>query len=159
MVQGWFLVLALLASAAAADPATVRVNSFPNAKALPLHAGVAKGIFARRDLALQLSFTENSAKQREGLAAGEFDIVHSAVDNAVAMECTMSISPAASPSRCFAEFSVKESCRARPRLAKMPFATPACRGSALAFGKLLTRTVAGSAAAADASNARTRNQP
>ena len=85
MAQGWFLVLALLASAAAADPATVRVNSFPNAKALPLHAGVAKGIFARRDLALQLSFTENSTKQREGLAAGEFDLVHAAVDNAVAM--------------------------------------------------------------------------
>jgi len=75
----------MLASAAAADPAAVRVNSFPNAKALPLHAGMAQGFFARRDLALQLSFTENSTKQREGLAAGEFDIVHSAVDNAVAM--------------------------------------------------------------------------
>ena len=85
MVQGWILALAMVASAAAADPASVRVNSFPNAKALPLHAGVAKGIFARRELALQLSFTENSTKQREGLAAGEFDIVHSAVDNAVAM--------------------------------------------------------------------------
>src|SRR5882724_2432313 len=76
---------ALAAAAAAADPATVRVNSFPNAKALPLHAGVARGIFARHGLALQLSFTENSTKQREGLAAGEFDLVHSAVDNAVAM--------------------------------------------------------------------------
>jgi ABC-type nitrate/sulfonate/bicarbonate transport system substrate-binding protein len=75
----------MLASAAAADPAAVRVNSFPNAKALPLHAGMAQGFFARRDLALQLSFTENSTKQREALAAGEFDIVHSAVDNAVAM--------------------------------------------------------------------------
>jgi len=63
-------------------------------------------------------------------------------------ECTTSNSPAASPSRCFVEFSVKESCRVRPCLAKMPRATPACRGSALAFGKLLTRTVAGSAAAA-----------
>src|SRR5260370_22716823 len=84
MVQGWFVVVALVA-AAAAEPATVRVNSFPNAKALPLHAGVAKNIFARRGLALQLSFTENSTKQREGLAAGEFDIVHSAVDNAVAI--------------------------------------------------------------------------
>src|SRR2546428_13574979 len=72
-------------AAASADPAAVRVNSFPNAKALPLHAGMAKGIFARRDLPLQLSFTENSTKQREGLAAGEFDIVHAAVDNAVAM--------------------------------------------------------------------------
>ena len=77
--------LAACATAVAADPATVRVNSFPNAKALPLHAGVAKGIFAKRDLALQLSFTENSTKQRDGLTAGEFDIVHSAVDNAVAL--------------------------------------------------------------------------
>jgi ABC-type nitrate/sulfonate/bicarbonate transport system substrate-binding protein len=86
MVERWILVLAMVASAAAAaDPATVRVNSFPNAKALPLHAGMAKGIFARRDLALQLSFTENSTKQRAGLAAGEFDLVHSAVDNAVAL--------------------------------------------------------------------------
>src|SRR5216117_3540062 len=72
-------------------------------------------------------------------------------------ECTRSNSPAASPSRCRVEFSVKESCRPTPRLAKMPFATPACRGSALAFGKLLTRTVAGSAAAVAASIARTRS--
>ena len=85
MIQRWLLVLAMLAATAAAEPATVRVNSFPNAKALPLHAGVAKGIFARRGVGLQLSFTENSTRQREGLAAGEFDIVHSAVDNAVAM--------------------------------------------------------------------------
>src|SRR5213083_3521271 len=85
MIQRWLLVLALAATAAAAEPATVRVNSFPNAKALPLHAGVANGIFARRGLALQLSFTENSTRQRERLAAGEFDVVHSAVDNAVAM--------------------------------------------------------------------------
>src|SRR6266849_4261824 len=69
----------------AAEMIALRVNAFPNAKALPLHAGVAKGIFARHGLALQLSFTENSTLQREGLAAGEFDLVHSAVDNAVAM--------------------------------------------------------------------------
>src|SRR6266849_2831672 len=69
----------------AAEMIALRVNAFPNAKALPLHAGVAKGIFARHGLALELSFTENSTRQREGLAAGEFDLVHSAVDNAVAM--------------------------------------------------------------------------
>ena len=86
MIERWILVLAAIASAAAsADPAAVRVNSFPNAKALPLHAGVAQGIFVRRGLALQLSFTENSTRQRDGLAAGEFDLVHAAVDNAVAM--------------------------------------------------------------------------
>jgi ABC-type nitrate/sulfonate/bicarbonate transport system substrate-binding protein len=78
-----FAVMA--AAAGAADLATVRVNSFPNAKALPLHAGIAKGFFAEHAIALQLSFTENSTRQRDGLAAGEFDIVHAAVDNAVAM--------------------------------------------------------------------------
>jgi len=89
MIRRWIPVLAMVAeatgAAAAAEPATVRVNSFPNAKALPLHAGVAKGIFTRHGLALQLSFIENSTRQREGLAASEFDLVHSAVDNAVAM--------------------------------------------------------------------------
>jgi len=77
--------LSLSPAAGAADLAPLRVNAFPNAKALPLHAGVARGIFAARGLALKLSFTENSSKQREGLGAGEFDVVHSAVDNAVAM--------------------------------------------------------------------------
>jgi ABC-type nitrate/sulfonate/bicarbonate transport system substrate-binding protein len=71
--------------AAAADPAVLRVNAFPNAKALPLHAGVAKGVFARHGIALELSFTENSTRQREGLAAGTIDIALAAVDNAVAM--------------------------------------------------------------------------
>jgi ABC-type nitrate/sulfonate/bicarbonate transport system substrate-binding protein len=46
---------------------------------------VAQGIFAARGLMVQLSFTENSTRQREGLAAGAFEIVHAAVDNAVAM--------------------------------------------------------------------------
>jgi len=77
--------LAACAAAGSAELATVRVSSFPNAKALPLHAGVERGIFARHGLALRLSFTENSTRQREGLAAGEFDLVHAAVDNAVAM--------------------------------------------------------------------------
>jgi len=77
--------LALCAGALAAGPETIRVNTFPNAKALPFHAGLANGVFARRGVTLELSFTENSTAQREGLAAGEFDLVHSAVDNAVAM--------------------------------------------------------------------------
>ncbi len=77
--------LSLSAAAGAADLAPLRVNAFPNAKALPLYAGAAKGIFSARGIALELSFTENSARQREGLAAGEFDVAHSAVDNAVAM--------------------------------------------------------------------------
>src|SRR5438132_11588120 len=85
MIQRWILVLAMVASAAAADPATVRVNTFPNAKAVPFHAGLAKGIFARHDLGLRHSFTENTTREREGLAAGEFDLGHPAVDHAHAM--------------------------------------------------------------------------
>jgi ABC-type nitrate/sulfonate/bicarbonate transport system substrate-binding protein len=63
----------------------VRVNAFPNAKALPLHAGIATGIFARHGLALELQLTENSRSQRDGLASGRFDIAQAALDNAVAM--------------------------------------------------------------------------
>jgi hypothetical protein len=43
-------------------------------------AGVEKGIFARHGLDVRVAFTENSEKQRAGLAAGTFDIAHSAVD-------------------------------------------------------------------------------
>jgi ABC-type nitrate/sulfonate/bicarbonate transport system substrate-binding protein len=77
--------LAACSLALAAGPGTVRLNTFPNAKALPFHAGIARGIFAKHGVALELSFTENSTAQREGLAAGRFDLVHAAVDNAVAM--------------------------------------------------------------------------
>src|SRR5437879_1056089 len=69
----------------AAEPTLLRVNTFPNAKALPLHADIAKGIFEKRGFKIELYLTENSRSQRDGLASGQFDIVHSAVDNALAM--------------------------------------------------------------------------
>src|SRR5262245_46407477 len=69
----------------AQEPVPLRVNAFPNAKALPLHAGLATGIFEKRGFRLELHLTENSRSQRDGLAAGKFDVVHSAVDNALAM--------------------------------------------------------------------------
>src|SRR5262249_37763909 len=78
-------LLAAVPPASAQQPMTVRVNAFPNAKALPLHAGIAKGIFEKRGFKVELTLTENSRNQREGLVTGKSDIVHSAVDNAVAM--------------------------------------------------------------------------
>src|SRR5262245_16730989 len=75
----------LAGSARADDLARVRVNTFPNAKALPFQAGLAKGLFARHGIDLDLAFTENSKAQRDGLAAGRFEVAHSALDNAVAM--------------------------------------------------------------------------
>jgi len=80
-----FTACAVACSAVAADPQRLRINAFPNAKALPLHTGVAQGIFARHGIAAELSFTENSTRQREGLAKGTVDIALAAVDNAVAM--------------------------------------------------------------------------
>jgi ABC-type nitrate/sulfonate/bicarbonate transport system substrate-binding protein len=78
--------LAVLATpAGAADPVTLHINAFPNAKALPLHAGIANGIFEKRGFRIELELTEGSRPQREGLASGKTHVAHSAVDNALAM--------------------------------------------------------------------------
>jgi ABC-type nitrate/sulfonate/bicarbonate transport system substrate-binding protein len=80
-----FAVVLAAGPARAQEPVPLRVNAFPNAKALPLHAGLANGIFEKRGFRIELHLTENSRSQRDGLAAGKFDVVHSAVDNALAM--------------------------------------------------------------------------
>jgi ABC-type nitrate/sulfonate/bicarbonate transport system substrate-binding protein len=73
------------APAGAAETTRIRVNTFPNAKALPVYVGIAKGLFAKHALAVELENTESSQSQRDGLAAGRFQIAHAALDNAVAM--------------------------------------------------------------------------
>ena len=75
---------AVLSGPAAGDT-LVRVNTFPTARSLPFFVGAEKGIFARHGIRLEFEFTENSRSQREGLALGKFEVVHSAVDNAIAM--------------------------------------------------------------------------
>jgi len=77
--------LVLVAGAASADETLVRLNTFPTARSLPFFVGVEKGFFARHGIKLELEFTRSSKAQREGLASGKFEVVHSAVDNAVAM--------------------------------------------------------------------------
>jgi ABC-type nitrate/sulfonate/bicarbonate transport system substrate-binding protein len=69
----------------AAEPTLLHVNTFPTARALPFYVGIDRGFFAKRGLNVALEFTESSERQREGLANGSIDIVHAAVDNAVAM--------------------------------------------------------------------------
>jgi ABC-type nitrate/sulfonate/bicarbonate transport system substrate-binding protein len=63
----------------------VVVSTFPNAKALPLWAGVEHNLFADHGLDFVLHETGSSKEQRAGLAAGEINIVQAAVDNALAM--------------------------------------------------------------------------
>ena len=78
----------MLLSAAIASPAgaqTLKVNTFPNAKSLPDFVGVAKGFFAKYGLTVEVEHTESSQAQRDGLAAGRFQIAQAALDNAVAM--------------------------------------------------------------------------
>ena len=63
----------------------VVVSTFPNAKALPLWAGLEHNLFAEHGLDFVLHETGSSKEQRSCLAAGEINIVQAAVDNALAM--------------------------------------------------------------------------
>ena len=84
MIRLFLLALALVSNFAAAQT-PVRTKVFPGAQALPLIAGVQQGIFERHGIKLDLLFTASSQELRDGLASGDFQIAHSAVDNAVAM--------------------------------------------------------------------------
>jgi ABC-type nitrate/sulfonate/bicarbonate transport system substrate-binding protein len=77
------LTLLCCSHAFAQTPISVKV--FPGSQVLPLWAGQAQAIFERHGLKLNLLFTRTSQEQRDGLAAGEFQVAHTAVDNAVAM--------------------------------------------------------------------------
>jgi ABC-type nitrate/sulfonate/bicarbonate transport system substrate-binding protein len=79
-----FAVFVLLSSFAVAQT-PLRAKAFPGAQALPALAGVQQGIFEKHGIKLELLFTQTSQEQRDGLAAGDFQVAHAAVDNAVAM--------------------------------------------------------------------------
>jgi ABC-type nitrate/sulfonate/bicarbonate transport system substrate-binding protein len=79
-----FVLLCIVSGAASAQTA-VRVKMFPGAQALPVIAAATQGIFERHGLKVEVLFTVNSQEQRDGLAAGDFQIAQAAVDNAVAM--------------------------------------------------------------------------
>ena len=77
--------LATLALDNEAPTVTLRVNLFRGSHNIPVLMAIEKGYFSRRGITPILEYTPNSTLQREGLAAGRFDIAHAAVDNAVAM--------------------------------------------------------------------------
>jgi ABC-type nitrate/sulfonate/bicarbonate transport system substrate-binding protein len=79
------LGLALFSAPALAQGTPLKVKVFPGAQNLPLFAGESQGFFERHGLKIEILFTQNSQEQRDGLAKGEFQIAHAAVDNAVAM--------------------------------------------------------------------------
>jgi ABC-type nitrate/sulfonate/bicarbonate transport system substrate-binding protein len=68
-----------------AQETALKVKIFPGAQALSVIVAAAQGIFKKHGLGVELLFTQNSQELRDDLAAGRVQIVHSAVDNAVAM--------------------------------------------------------------------------
>lgn len=79
------LLLQACAIPAPPPPATLRVKVFPGSSNLPLLTAIDKGFFAARGLTIDVQYTPNSDVLREGLPAGNFEIAHAAVDNAIAM--------------------------------------------------------------------------
>ena len=79
------LALIAAASAMAQEATKLRVNVFAGIQNLPIFVGEAKGVFKSRGFDIELQFTPNSTAQREGLAKGDFEIAHAAVDNSVAL--------------------------------------------------------------------------
>src|SRR5713226_4523146 len=74
---------AMLGPVQAQTQLTVMV--FQGVQNLPLFAAQTKGFFARRGLEVDIKIAPNSDEMRNGLAEGRYQIVHGAVDNAVAM--------------------------------------------------------------------------
>src|SRR5258708_19123965 len=74
---------AMLSPAKAQTQLTIMV--FQGLQNLPLFAAQTKGFFARRVLEVEIKIAPNSDEMRSGLAEGRYQIVHGAVDNAVAM--------------------------------------------------------------------------
>ena len=74
---------ALIAPAQAQTKLTVMV--FQGLQNLRLFAAQEKGFFARRGIEVDLKIAPTSDEMRNGLAEGRYQIVHGAVDNAVAM--------------------------------------------------------------------------
>jgi ABC-type nitrate/sulfonate/bicarbonate transport system substrate-binding protein len=64
---------------------TLKVMVFPGLANLPLFIAQSQGFFAKRGLAIEILNTPNSDVLRNGLAAGNHQLVVAGVDNAVAM--------------------------------------------------------------------------
>jgi ABC-type nitrate/sulfonate/bicarbonate transport system substrate-binding protein len=76
-------LLAVAASSARADE-TIGINSFPGASNLPVLAGQREGMFHRAGIEIVLSHPKGSVDQFKGLAAGNYQVLLTALDNVVA---------------------------------------------------------------------------
>jgi len=83
------LALAVMTASLAAMPASaqdaIKVMVFPGLQNLPIFAAQAKGLFEKRKLAVEVLPAPSSEILRGGLIKNDHQIVHGAVDNALAM--------------------------------------------------------------------------
>jgi ABC-type nitrate/sulfonate/bicarbonate transport system substrate-binding protein len=63
----------------------ITIMVFPGVHNLPLFAAQARGAFAARGLEVDIKFAPSGAELRNGLAEGPYQIVHGAIDQAIAM--------------------------------------------------------------------------
>jgi len=71
---------------ALADPVQLRMISFASPALLPVYAGIAKGFYARENLAVTVTSTPGSVYQFQHFAAGDFEIASTAMDNVIAYD-------------------------------------------------------------------------
>ena len=70
---------------AAADPIPLRVNMFSGPQDLAVFVAQEEGLYAKRGLAVEVSFTPNSQALREGIAKGSFEISSSGIAGSVTL--------------------------------------------------------------------------
>lgn len=74
-----------VSGAAAQGAAALKVMVFPGMTNFPIYVAQQYGLFAKYGLAIELLAAQNSSVQRDGLAKGELQLIHTAADNPVAM--------------------------------------------------------------------------
>jgi ABC-type nitrate/sulfonate/bicarbonate transport system substrate-binding protein len=75
----------LMMSSSQAPAETLNIMVFQGVQNWPLFAANEKGSFAKRNLTVNQQIAASSQELRDGLRDGRFQIVHTSVDNAVAM--------------------------------------------------------------------------
>lgn len=89
MRRGLMIALLAMATVLAAGhvqaQTVVKVIVFPGLSNFSIFAAQHKGLFGKHGLAVELINTPNSTVMRDGLAKGDYHIVHAGVANAVAM--------------------------------------------------------------------------
>ncbi len=79
------LFFSAIFSGARAEDTKLTVMVFIGMQNLPILAAQSQGFFAKRGLSVDVKIAPSSEVMRKGLADGEWQIIHTAVDNGVAM--------------------------------------------------------------------------